>query len=270
MLNDKVAVVYGGGGFVGGAVARSFAAEGARVFLAGRTSAKLEKVAAAITDAGGKAHVAVLDTLDEEAVDQHADDVAASAGRIDIAFNAVTFGDVQGALLIDMPVSHATQPVNDAMRSHFLTVRANARHMASQRSGVIMTCTGYGAPSPELGATMVAWNVLEGLYRQWACELGSHGIRVAWLRTGGFHESILGAADYTSIYNYSDGATVAVADTVTDDSVQEMVEALEADTMLGRLPTLAEAGASAVYLASDHARGVTATAINLTSGAMPD
>jgi NAD(P)-dependent dehydrogenase (short-subunit alcohol dehydrogenase family) len=52
LLENKNAVIYGGGGSVGGAVARAFAREGAQVFLAGRTPAKLEAVAEQIRAAG--------------------------------------------------------------------------------------------------------------------------------------------------------------------------------------------------------------------------
>lgn len=45
LLEDKNAVIYGGGGSIGDAVAREFAREGANVFLAGRTIAALDKVA---------------------------------------------------------------------------------------------------------------------------------------------------------------------------------------------------------------------------------
>ena len=53
LLNKKNAVIYGGGGAIGGAVARAFAREGARVFLAGRSPEKLELVARQIRAAGG-------------------------------------------------------------------------------------------------------------------------------------------------------------------------------------------------------------------------
>ena len=77
LLADKVAVVYGGGGAIGGSCARVFAREGARVFLAGRTRAKLDTVARDIAAAGGHADVTALDVLDEAAVRAHADRAAA-------------------------------------------------------------------------------------------------------------------------------------------------------------------------------------------------
>ena len=56
-LEHKNAIVYGGGGSVGGAVARSFAQEGAHVFLAGRTRESLDEVAEEIAVAGGVAEM---------------------------------------------------------------------------------------------------------------------------------------------------------------------------------------------------------------------
>jgi 3-oxoacyl-[acyl-carrier protein] reductase len=89
LLENKNAVIYGAGGSIGGAVARAFAREGARVFLAGRTPAKLEAVAGQIRSAGGAAETAEVDALDETAVDEHAAAVAADAGGIDISFNLI-------------------------------------------------------------------------------------------------------------------------------------------------------------------------------------
>src|SRR5918996_364081 len=102
LLQDKNAVIYGGGGAIGGAVARTFGREGARVFLAGRTLSKLEAVADDIRSAGGQADSAEVDALDEKAVDEHADAVAAEAGSLDISFNLITQPAVHGTPLADM------------------------------------------------------------------------------------------------------------------------------------------------------------------------
>src|SRR5215218_466285 len=69
---NKNAILYGAGGSIGGAVAREFAREGVKVFLAGRTHEKLEVIARDIEAAGGSVEVAVLDALEEQAVDNHA------------------------------------------------------------------------------------------------------------------------------------------------------------------------------------------------------
>src|SRR5215470_20351476 len=88
MLQDKVAVIYGAGGAIGGAVARAFASEGAKVFLTGRHRAPVEIVGKDIFSAGGYAEVAEIDALDEQAVDRHLQYLTGMAGRVDISFNA--------------------------------------------------------------------------------------------------------------------------------------------------------------------------------------
>ena len=135
LLEGKTAVIYGGGGAIGGAVARAFAREGAGVFLAGRTLARLEAVADEIRTAGGVAETAQVDALDERAVDEHADAVVARAGRIDISFNLISHGDVQGTPLVEMALEDFERPVVTALRTMFLTSRAAARHMIRQGSG---------------------------------------------------------------------------------------------------------------------------------------
>lgn len=138
LLENKNAVIYGGGGAIGGAVARAFAREGAKVHLAGHTLAKLEEVAEAIRSAGGAAETAQVDALDEQAVDAHADAVAAEAGSLDISFNLITHGDVQGTPMVEMSLDDYTRPVVTAVTTTFLTTRAAARHMIRQGSGVIL------------------------------------------------------------------------------------------------------------------------------------
>ena len=84
ILKGKQAVIFGAGGSIGAAVAKEFAAEGARVFLAGRTKASLEAVAEQIRAVGGEAQTAVVDALDDNGVNRYLDDVAKQAGKIDI------------------------------------------------------------------------------------------------------------------------------------------------------------------------------------------
>jgi hypothetical protein len=90
LLESKNAVIYGAGGIIGGAVASTFARQGANVHLAGRTLQSLEEVAQQIRSAGGVAETAQLDALEEQAVDEHADAVAENAGSIDISFNLIS------------------------------------------------------------------------------------------------------------------------------------------------------------------------------------
>ena len=106
MLENKIAVIYGASGAIGGAVARAFAHEGARLFLTGRDRASVDAVAKDIVSAGGSAVAAEVDALDEEAVDTHLKSVIDSAGHVDISFNAVGIPNAQilGVPLIDLDV----------------------------------------------------------------------------------------------------------------------------------------------------------------------
>ena len=81
------------------------------MFLAGRTLAKLEQVAADISAAGGAAEVALLDAMDERAVDLHADAIAAEAGGIDIALNALGIAHVQGTPFAELSFEDYMHPV---------------------------------------------------------------------------------------------------------------------------------------------------------------
>jgi 3-oxoacyl-[acyl-carrier protein] reductase len=250
LLESKNAVIYGGGGSIGGAVARAFAREGARVHLAGRTLESLDDVAQEIRSAGGVAETAQVDALDETAVDEHADALAASAGSLDISLNLIAHGAVQGTPLAEMPLEDFGRPVITAVRTMFLTSRAAARHMIRQGSGVILAFGGYGDPLPGyyLGGLQVAFGAIESLRKNLASELGPHGIRVVTLQTGGVPESIPESFDGR--------------EAITKD--------IEDRTMLKRAATLDDVGNVAVFAASDHARTMTATALNLTCGSVVD
>jgi NAD(P)-dependent dehydrogenase (short-subunit alcohol dehydrogenase family) len=250
LLEAKNAVIYGGGGAIGGAVARAFAHEGARVFLAGRSLDKLEAVAQGIRSTGGEAHVAQVDALDEAAVDEHADAVAAQAGGLDISFNLITHGDVQGTPLAEMVLDDFARPIVTAVRTMFLTARAAARHMIRQRSGVILVFGGAGDPLRDyyLGGLQVAFAAMEALRRQLASELGPHGIRVVTLRTGGVPESL------------PEGV----------DGREAITESIVKSTMLNRAATLEDVGNVAAFVASDRARTMTAATANISCGALID
>jgi 3-oxoacyl-[acyl-carrier protein] reductase len=253
LLEDKNAVIYGAGGAIGGAVARAFAREGARVFLAGRTLATLDKAAEDIRSAGGVAETAQVDALNETAVDEHADAVAASAGSIDISFNLISYEDVQGTPLVEMPLQDFERPVVNAVRTQFLTSRAAARHMIGQGSGVILTFGGAGGRDPirdyysggfqvYLGGFQLALGALDVLRRQLAVELGPHGIRVVTLHSGG------------------------VPETTREDWREAITQSFIDSSMLKRAETLEDVGNVAAFAASDLARTMTGTAINITCG----
>ena len=260
LLEHKNAVVYGGAGSVGRAVARAFAREGARVFLAGRTLAPLDEVASELAGAGAAVETAQVDALDERAVDEHADAVAERAGGIDVSFNATGRDDRHGVPLLELSFEDFSRPIEVAMRTHFLTTRAAARHMTRQGSGVIMAITATTArlAIPEVGGTGVAFDAIESQCRQWACELGGRGVRVVWLQTTGLPEAVADTGQAFPAYGTGSAMTRP-----------ELIAWMQGRTQLNRLTTLADVGNVAAFVASDHAAAMTATAVNLTCGQAP-
>jgi 3-oxoacyl-[acyl-carrier protein] reductase len=238
LLEGKTALVYGGGGSIGRAMATAFAREGARVHLAGRTAGPLEAAAEEIRRAGGAVETAQLDALDAGAVDAHVDGVAERSGGVDISATAISLGEAFGTPLVETSPADFERPVVTALRSTLLTARAAARHMVERRSGVILTFGGYGRPPTDfyLGGFQVALSAVDALRRQLAAELGSHGIRVLTLQSTGVSEAF------------------------GDDP----------DALLGRRATLADVGNAAAFAASDQAGAMTATALNITCGAEVD
>jgi 3-oxoacyl-[acyl-carrier protein] reductase len=247
LLENKNAVLYGGGGTIGGAVARAFAREGATVHLAGRTMSTLQRVADEIRAAGGKAEVAQVDAFDAEQVDEHADSVAAGGGSLDVSFNIISHPDHMGTPAVRMSYEDFEEPVTRRLRTMWITSRAAARHMVEQGSGVILAYGGYGDPVPNYGGFQVSFGAVEAFRRTLARELGPKGIRVITLQTGGIPEGI------------------------PDERTRSAVEKSIAErTMLGRAATLADVGNAAVFAASDWSRALTGTKLNITCGSVAD
>src|SRR5919106_4600870 len=144
LLEGKTAVIYGGGGSIGGADARAFGREGAQVFLAGRAQEKLEAVAEEIRSAGGTADTAVVDALDAQAVEKHAAEITSQAGSLDISMNVITHPATHGTPLWQMDVDDFMDSIDVALRSTFITMGAAARRMIEQGSGVILAFGGPG------------------------------------------------------------------------------------------------------------------------------
>ncbi|MEU6431048.1 SDR family oxidoreductase [Microbispora sp. NPDC046973] len=262
LLENKNAVIYGAGGAVGSAVAHAFAAEGARVFLAGRTGAALETVAEKIQASGGVAGVATLDVLDENAVEAHADAVVRKAGSLDISFNAVSLPQtgIQGTRIVDLPAGGFDLPMSTYPKANFLTARAAARRMTRQGSGVIVTITASPSRSalPLMGGMAPAWAAIESLSRGLAAEVGPYGVRVVCLNAAGMPET----PQLSEVYGLHADAYGISREAFHDRMVDR--------TLRKQLPSVAEIADVAVFVASDRASAITGAIANLTSGMVVD
>ena len=263
MLKDKVAVIYGAGGAIGGAVARAFASEGAKLFLTGHNLAPVEAVAKDIVSAGGSAEAAEVDVLDEQAVDKHLQSVIDTAGRVDISFNAVGSPDtkIMGVPLIELDVEQFSLPIATYTRSYFLTARLAARRMVPNKSGVIMRVSTLHSRTGLLlvGGYGAAQAAMEALTRDLSAELAPQGIRVVGLRPQAMPESVGSRIRFFE--------SRAEASGMTWEQFQEL---LASRTHSRRLMTLEEMANVAVFVASDKASGMTGTIVNLTMGSLDD
>jgi NAD(P)-dependent dehydrogenase (short-subunit alcohol dehydrogenase family) len=246
MLKDKVAVVYGAGGAIGGAVAHAFAAEGARVFATGRRGAD---------------GLAEVDALDDRAVARHLESVIDEAGRVDVSFNAVGISHegIVGVPLTELDAERFAEPITAYATSYFLTARAAARHMIRNRSGVIMTVTALPARMGTAlnGGYGAAQAAKDALTRDLSLELAPHGIRVVGLRPHGMPET----GTMRDLFERKGKASGMTWEQFTGQL---------ATTHPRRVLTLGELADTAVFLASDRASGMTGTTVNLTMGGVYD
>jgi NAD(P)-dependent dehydrogenase (short-subunit alcohol dehydrogenase family) len=252
MLQNKNAVIFAAGGSLGSTIAKAFAAAGARVFVSGRTIAPVQKVAAEILASGGKAFVAQVDAMDEAAVNDYVSNVAEEAGTIDIVFNLIDLQVVQNMPLVDLSLDDFVRPSAIAMQSHFITDTAAARVMMKQGSGVILslTATPGGIGYPFTAGFAPACAAMESFSRNLAGELGIYGIRVVNIRSGGSPDS----------------KVFADAITAHPDVMEGVLSSMENDTMLKKLPLMADVANTAVFLASDLATSITGVTVDVSCG----
>jgi len=262
LLKHKIAVIYGAGGAIGGAVARAFAREGARLFLTGRQKAPVEAVVDDVVSAGGVAEAAEVDALDEQAIDRHLQSVIDTAGRLDISFNAVGIPGTKilGVPLTELDVERFCLPITTYATSYFLIARLAARRMVANTSGVIMTATTQHSRMgiPLSGGYGPAMAAEEALTRLLSAELAAQGIRVVGLRpqaipeTGTLREAFEVRAKESGM------------------TWEQFQESLASKTHARRLMRLEEMANMAVFVASDRASGMTGTTVNLTMGSLDD
>jgi NAD(P)-dependent dehydrogenase (short-subunit alcohol dehydrogenase family) len=260
LLNSKTAVVYGGGGAIGGAVAQAFAEQGAHVIVTGHTLSSLERVVKPLTERGLSAQAAQVNALVESEVETHLDRVVAEHGGIDISFNAISVGYILGEPLHEIPVDDFAAGIADGMRTNYLTGVGAARRMAARHTGVVLglTASTCRRPLAHQGSFSVAGAAIEALCRQIATDYGPEGVRAVCIRSAG-------SPDATGV----DAALTALAK--LEGISRDAFEARMAErTLLKRMPRLREIANLAVLAASDLASSMTGVVANGTCGEAPD
>jgi NAD(P)-dependent dehydrogenase (short-subunit alcohol dehydrogenase family) len=255
-LQNRVAIIWGGAGSIGTATARRFVAEGATVYLAGRSEATLKDAAGAT----GAAGYGVVDVLDEESVTAFVARVVGEAGRLDISFNVAARGDAQGTPLLQMAAEDFVRPVAQGITGAFHTARAAARQMVGQQSGVVVELDSASArgSAPMMGGTGAADGAKDALVRDLAQEVGPSGVRVVGIWTAGLTDTLtpekLGAV---------------LGAPVPQEMLDNIIANLDSLRMTKKSPVTEQIAATAAFLASDDAAAITATWINATAGMFP-
>lgn len=254
-LTGKNAVIFAATGAIGSEVARTFARSGAHVSISGRSASALERLAGEIRAAGGTASAAVVDATDPAAVQAYVDAVVRELGRIDATFNAIGLPPSElgyPALSTEQPLDDFFRPLHTILGSTFLTSRAVGAQMVRQGSGAIVTLSATlsvwtGAYMAGISATCAA---IEGLTRSLAGEFGPAGVRVNCVRGNAMVE------------------TRTIAETGAG-LVRLGYQPSMSPTLLGRPITIGETAATAAFLASDAASGITAQVLTVAAGAFP-
>jgi 3-oxoacyl-[acyl-carrier protein] reductase len=217
-----------------------------------------------IAGAGGRAEAEQLDALDAAAVERHADAIAAKAGGIDIALNAVGIVHVQGTPFAELSLEDYAHPIDSYTRANFVTAKAVARHMAKRGAGVILTLSTPGSRMAGVGflGYGVTCAAVEGFSRLLAAELGPSGIRVVCLRPDAIPDAQPQSHAREVFQGFAERA---------ETSIEAMLaQRAKTGTLLGRLPTLAQVADYAAFAASDRAGAMTGAVVNLTCGSVVD
>jgi len=260
----RKAVIFGGSGAVGGAVARVLAREGAHVYLGARSQNRLNRVAEEIRAAGGTAHTFIVDVLDEVATNEQIMRLTQQVGGIDLVVNATSFMHDQGKEIAELHLPEFMQGISPFLAAQFNISKAVAPQMGGERAGTFITIIAPAGPMAMPGhlGHIVGCAGMEAFVKALASELGPRNIRVVGVRSHAIADAVEAGSYTRELF-----APKAQAMGLT---VGQWVSGAAQSTMLKRLPTLSQLAEVVAFLASDHAGAMTATVVNMTAGATRD
>ena len=254
-LEGRVAVITGGGHGIGEAIATRFAAEGAAVALCGTGRERLAETAAAIRATGAQALALVADVSDEAAVERLVATTVHELGRLDILVNNAGIAGPTAAVA-DLDRSDWSRTLAINLTGAMLCAKHAIPHLAESGHGRILNITsvagliGYALRSPYAASK---WGMI-GLTRSLAIELGPQGVTVNAIAPG----SVRGERLDNVIRNRATALGRPAEDVerefyVAPNALQRMVEP-------------EEIAATAVFLCSDEAGGITGETLGVTAG----
>lgn len=261
-VKDKVAVIFGGSGAIGGAIAAVLAREGAHVCLGARNQNRLDLVREKIRNAGGRVDTFIVDVFDDVQVNQQIINLAEKTGGIDIVVNAMGFIHDQGKVIEELNLNEFLLGVTPFLSAQFNLCKAVLPFMGGHdRAGVIISVVAPAASMAVPGhlGHIVGCAAIEAFVKALASELGPKNIRAVCIRSHAISDAIQAGSYTREVF-----AAKAQAMGLT---VEQWLEGAAQSTMLKRLPTLEQVAEMAAFLASDQAGAMTATVVNMTGGA---
>jgi 3-oxoacyl-[acyl-carrier protein] reductase len=252
LLAGKHALVFAASGAIASAVAKQFAADGATVWLSAKSTERITSLSAEIMADGGEAHVAQVDATDQQQVDAYVDSVAAQT-RVDVVFNGIGGRPVDlhyPAAVECMSLDDFEFPIRRIVGSQFLTIRAAARHMKTQRHGAVVTlsATLSSMTATHMSGISAACGAVEAMTRALAGELGPFGVRVNAVRASAMPETRTIQLTAAGLADVGLGPEYVAPP-------------------LRRPITVVETTKTASFLASDHASGMTGQVVTVCAGA---
>jgi NAD(P)-dependent dehydrogenase (short-subunit alcohol dehydrogenase family) len=253
-LQDKIAVITGGGRGIGRAIALAYAREGANLVLASRSQESLEETRTMVEDLGHEALVVPTDIRNEDSVHNLAKQVQAHFGRIDILVNNSGIAGPT-APLWDITLADWEETFSVNVTGAYLCCREFLPDMIQQRSGSIIMISSMTGKRPLYGRTPYAGSklALVGIARTLAWEVGSYGIRVNVISPG----AVEGERIERVVRNQAAAQGI---------SEEEALRQFTSSSPLGRLVPSGDIAAAAIFLASDRAASISGEDLNVSAG----
>lgn len=246
LLEGKVGIVTGASSGIGEAAAKLFVSEGAKVAVVARRKERLDALAEAIKNTGGKAHAIIGDVTQSEAHQRIVDETVATFGQFDFAFNnAGTIGNF--VPMLKQSEADWDRTIDTNLKSVWMSVRAQAGYLADHGGGAIVNTSSWLAIGALPGSTSYSASKsgLDGLMRPAALELAPSGIRINNINPGGID-------------------TEMTREAFQHDKA--MLDAFGKSHPIGRMGTPHETAQLAAFLLSDRAANITGQAILVDGG----
>lgn len=264
LLKGKVAVIFGGSGAIGTAIAKVFIREGAHIYLCARDLNKLQNIAAQLHQLGGMVHTVSVDVLDSQSINNTVAQIAQDTGGLDLVINATSFIHNQGKELLELNLDEFIGGIHPFLTAQFNISKAVVPFMSSDRGGTMISIV---APSARMAIPghlghIVGCAGIEAFIKALASELGPKNIRVLGVRSHAIVDAVQ-AGSYTRELFESKAQAMGL-------SIGQWLEGVAQGTILKRLPTLSQVAETVAFLSSEHANSMTATIVNMTAGAIVD